>query len=311
MASYHLSAKIIGRSEGRSVVAAAAYRSGTKIERDEVGDAPDYTRKHGVMSSDLLVPEMAPDWAYDRSQLWNRVERKEQRKNSQLAREIEVALPNELNQDEARRLVLDWARTELVQLGMVADVSIHDPDPGEHGNRNRHAHILCTMRPFGNDGYDGWAKKKDRNWNSTDFLQHWRESWSRAQNDALARAGIDERVTHKSLEDQHTEAVARMDWDAVEVLDRDPEPRIGVAATGIEKRAMAAAERSSQPYEPVTDAAREVREIRSLRQRLFAGIKRRIAGALRVDDPFDRSVPSSRDASPATEDPFEDTGPGL
>lgn len=298
MASYHLTAKIIGRSDGRSVVAAAAYRSGTKIERDEMGDALDYSRKHGIVSSDLLTPKAVPDWAHDRAQLWNRVERKEQRKNSQMAREIELALPNELSIEEARALVLGWAQVELVDCGMVADVSIHDPDPGMHGNRNLHAHVLCTTREFDQATFDGWAKTKNRDWNSTDLLQHWRESWAEAQNKALAAAGIDERVTEKSLEDQQIEAAARMDWNAVEVLDRDPEPRMGVAATALEKRARAKAEKDGIAYEPVTDAAREVAESRAFRQRLLDGLKR-----LR-----DVVIPG-RSIEP--EYPGEETGPGL
>ena len=104
MASYHLSAKIIGRSDGRSVVAAASYRAGEMIERHETGQTSDYRRKSGVVSADLLLPVGAPEWAADREQLWNAVEAIEKRKNSKLAREIEVALPNERSEEHKYEL---------------------------------------------------------------------------------------------------------------------------------------------------------------------------------------------------------------
>lgn len=301
MASYHLSAKIIGRSDGRSVVAAAAYRSGARIERVETGDCPDYTRKGGVVSADLLTPDGAPEWAQNRAQLWNAVEAVETRKNSQLAREIELALPNELSDAEARCLALTWAQDELVSRGMVADVCIHDPEPVPGGSRNRHAHILCTVR--GLDG-DQWAKTKDRSWNDKALLKHWRESWSQAQNAALEVAGCTDRVDHRSLEDQREAALAVGDADLAATLDRPPEPVLGVSAGAIEKREAQVAHRFGYEYRPVTERGRAVAASRSMRDALHRAygwirdIARDVIASTQINDPFEEHIPSD-DMSPS------------
>jgi len=318
MASYHLSAKIIGRSDGRSVVAAAAYRAGVRIDRAETGDCPDYTRKGGVVSADLLAPEGAPVWAQDRAQLWNAVEAVETRKNSQLAREIELALPNELSVEEARHLALRWAEDELVSLGMVADVCIHDPEPVPGGSQNRHAHILCTVREF---QADGWSKTKNRSWNDKALLQHWRQSWSEAQNAALERAGCVDRVDHRSLEDQRQAALDAGDIQRADVLDRPPEPVLGIAASAQEKRARIAADRRNDEYRPVTARGRALERSRGLRSILFNAFQRvrsatrdLVAASTKIEDPFDRSTdmvedPLSIAPEEAPEDP--DGLPGL
>ena len=301
MASYHLSAKIIGRSDGRSVVAAAAYRSGARIERVETGNCPDYTRKGGVVSADLLTPDGAPEWAQNRAQLWNAVEAVETRKNSQLAREIELALPNELSDAEARCLALTWAQDELVSRGMVADVCIHDPEPVPGGSRNRHAHILCTVR--GLDG-DQWAKTKDRSWNDKALLKHWRESWSQAQNAALEVAGCTDRVDHRSLEDQREAALAVGDADLAATLDRPPEPVLGVSAGAIEKREAQVAHRFGYEYRPVTERGRAVAASRSMRDALHRAygwirdIARDVIASTQINDPFEEHIPSD-DMSPS------------
>ena len=302
MASYHLTAKIIGRSDGRSVVAAAAYRSAEMIDRDETGDRHDYQRKGGVISADLLVPEGAPAWALSRAKLWNAVEAKETRKNSQLAREIEVALPNELDPDEARELVLSWARDELVSRGMVADICIHDPDPVTGDQRNRHAHILCTVRDI--DG-EGWVRTKNLDWNDKGLLLHWRESWAKAQNAALEAHGCVDRVDHRSLADQREAALDAGDTDLAAALDRPPEPVLGVAAGAIEKRAAQVAHRFGYEYQPVTDRGRAVAASRSMRAALhkaYGWIRDMVRDAIvstRIDDPFgDHTLSDDMSPSP-------------
>lgn len=316
MASYHFSAKIIGRSDGRSVVAAAAYRAGTRIERAETGDCPDYTRKSGVVSADLLTPDDAPTWAQDRAQLWNAVEAVEKRKNSQLAREIELALPNELSDAEARHLALIWSQDELVSRGMVADVCIHDPEPVPGGSRNRHAHILCTTRRF--DG-EGWSKGKARDWNDKALLEHWRESWADAQNDALEAAGYADRVDHRSLEDQRQAALDAGDIARADTLDRPPEPVLGVAASAQEKRAKIAADRRGEEYRPVTARGQALERSRGLRailvnawDRFRAAAHDLVAASAKAEDPFDTaSAPVEDPFSAPTEDPTEDPDHGL
>lgn len=271
MASYHLSAKIVGRSDGRSAVAAAAYRSGGQFVREETGQAYDYSRKGGIVSTDLLTPADAPDWAKDRASLWNAVEAKEKRKNSQLAREIELALPNELEPDQARQLVLDWSQRELVALGMCADVCIHDPEPVAGEPRNRHAHVLCTVRHF--DGGE-WAKNKDRAWNDVALLERWRESWAEAQNEALRAVGSSARVDHRSLEAQMNAAIAEGDVEAAVRFDRPPEPKMGVVASGYEKRERERAAREDRAYEPVTERGAMVAESRGLRRVMQDALER-------------------------------------
>lgn len=319
MASYHFSGKMIGRSDGRSVVAAAAYRAGAKIERAETGDCPDYTRKGGVVSADLLTPDDAPEWAQDRAQLWNAVEAVETRKNSQLAREIEIALPNELSSDDARELALSWARDELVSRGMVADVCIHDPEPAPGSPRNRHAHILCTTRRL--EG-DGWAKQKARDWNDKALLEHWRESWAEAQNAALERAGCTDRVDHRSLEDQRQAALDAGDIAQAQALDRPPEPVLGIAASAQEKRAKIMADRRGEKYRPVTARGQALERARGLRSilvnawdRLRTATHDIVTASARFEDPFERTDMPAEDLedpfSAPSEDAPEDPDDGL
>lgn len=309
MASYHFSAKIVGRSDGRSAVAAAAYRSGSMIERAETGDIQDYRRKSGVISADLLTPDHAPDWARDRSRLWNGVESVETRKNSQLAREFELALPNELSASQARALVIGWARRELVARGMCADVCVHDPEPVPGKGRNRHAHVLCTVR--GLDG-DVWARTKDRSWNDKALLEHLRASWAEAQNAALEAAGCADRVDHRSLEDQLQAALDAGDPARADALDRPPEPRLGVAASAIEDRARREADRLGHKYEPVTPRGRALQEARTLRSVLLTAVETVRTTALRVLDLFQAvSAPVEDPFSAPPQEPPEEAYDGL
>lgn len=193
MAIYHASAKIVKRSSGRSSVAAAAYRSGEELTDERTGVVSDYTRKSDVVHSRIIAPIGAPDWATDREQLWNRVEASEKRKDAQLAREFEVALPRELNREQQVALTERYARDNFVRKGMIADVCIHDKD-----GSNPHAHILLTMRDIEGDEFG----KKNRTWNSKSQLQTWRENWEKSANKALENAGSDERIDHRSLEAQ-------------------------------------------------------------------------------------------------------------
>lgn len=293
MASYHLEAQMIGRSAGRSAVAASAYRGGHAILRAETGETHDYRRKRGIVSSEILTPPDAPEWSRDPETLWNAVEAKETRKNSQLCREIKVALPHELTEEQARQLVTTWAREAFVAEGMAVELSIHDPVPEPGRSRNLHAHLMLTTRRFDLAQPDGWAKTKERGWNSEEKLIAWRESWAVAQNRALEHVGSMARVDHRSLEAQAAEARAEgREFDAL-ALDRPPEPRLGVAATAIEKRAA----RCQGPfYEPVTDRGRDLAQARSLRAALIESVvelyreaRRAVAVARRMLPPLPAS----------------------
>lgn len=196
MALYSASAKVIKRSEGRSATGAAAYRSGEAIHDARLGLTHDFTRRQRVSSAEILAPADAPDWALDRSELWNQVEKIERRKDAQVAREFMVALPHELDAGDQQALATEFARRQFVDRGMVADVCCHNL--GEH---NPHAHIMLTTRTIGPDGFGG----KERAWNDKKLLAHWRESWATATNEALERQGSAARVDHRTLEAQGIE----------------------------------------------------------------------------------------------------------
>jgi ATP-dependent exoDNAse (exonuclease V) alpha subunit len=152
MAIYRLSADIVRRSVGRTVTAAAAYRAGELIVDDRTGLVFDYRRRRGVLDAAILAPENAPAWILDRARLWNAVERAEKRKDAQLAREIELALPHELTPAARRELVHGFVRAVFVAAGMVGDIAIHAPG-GAGDARNVHAHVLLTMRAIAGDGF--------------------------------------------------------------------------------------------------------------------------------------------------------------
>jgi hypothetical protein len=217
MAIYRLEAKIISRGNGHSTVAAAAYRTGTKIRDERADKIHDYSnRTKGIVESVILRPENSPEWTAKSSSLWNAVELHEKRKDAQLSREFILSVPKELSSKEQFQLSVEWAQAELVSRGMVAEVSLHD-----NGKGNPHCHILCTMRTL--DG-DKFSAKKPREWNDTGLLVHWRESWAEAVNGALENAGRPERVDHRSLKDRG--------------IDQIPQPKIGKEAMGLKKRGV-------------------------------------------------------------------------
>jgi len=279
MASYHLSVKTISRSQGRSATAAAAYRAGEVIACERYGVEHDYTRKGGVEHTEIIAPDDAPDWSRDREQLWNAVEASETRKNSMVAREWEVALPHELNADQRRELVAGFTRDLVERYGIAADVAIHAPHR-EGDQRNYHAHILTTTRTVTPEGLD--AKTRELHGQSgSEEIKSMRGHWADLSNDALERAGQSERIDHRSLGAQREEAERNVedasqrgdDQEAerqrqrAEAFDRLPEPKLGVAATGLERRAQGQAEREGRDYTPVTErgaAVAQSREDRSM-----------------------------------------------
>jgi hypothetical protein len=217
MAIFHLTAKVVSRGRGQSAVAKAAYNSREKIEQELTGKTNDYSRKGGLEFSGIFAPKDAPEWARDRARLWNEVEKFEKRKDAQLAREIEIALPHELNAEQRRQLVTDFVREQFQRKGMVADVNIHAPDR-QGDERNYHAHILLTMREIGPDGFG----PKVREWNGREQLEKWREGWERTANRYLERHGFEPTLDRRTLEAQG--------------IDREPTKHRGVHAEGMERR---------------------------------------------------------------------------
>jgi len=212
MAIYHLSMQIISRSKGQLAVAAAAYRSGEKLH-DERTDEQKFYARNVQPENMILTPSNAPEWMKDRNRLWNEVEKVEKRKDSQLARELNIALPIELNHDQQKELIQSFVQNEFVQKGMIADIAIHRDDAN-----NPHAHIMLTMRNLDQDGFG----KKNRDWNA-DFANakennrgyvknsesclSIREQWANYANQALEQVQINERITHLSHENRGLETL--------------------------------------------------------------------------------------------------------
>ncbi len=197
MAIYHFSAKVISRALGSSALAAAAYRSASRLHDERRDRDHDFTNKAGVVHSEVLLPEGAPEHLCDREALWNAVEAAEVRKDAQLAREVEFAIPRELDQVEGIRLARDFVEREFVSKGMIADLNVHW-DMGTDGQPKPHAHVMLTMREVGEDGFG----PKVRDWNRTELLNQWREAWAEHVNTRLAELDIDARIDHRSLEAQ-------------------------------------------------------------------------------------------------------------
>jgi hypothetical protein len=215
MSSYHCSIKTISRSAGRSVIAAAAYRSGEKLLDDETGMVFDYRKKGGVLSSEIFLPPNAPQAMLNRNALWDAATASEVRKNSTLAREMEVALPAELSASQRSKLLKKLCRELVDKHGFAVDACMHRPhkkhaddmesedadevDEKRHAE-NFHAHILLSTRQLGANGFG----KKTREWDekTSGTVEYWRERVATLTNEALAAAGHETRVDHRSLKDQ-------------------------------------------------------------------------------------------------------------
>lgn len=173
MAIYHLHVKVIGRKAGASAVASAAYRSASRLRDHRIDRSHDFSAKRGVVHSEVMLPDEAPDAWSDRERLWNDVEAFEVRKDAQLAREVEFAIPREMSERQGIELARDFVQGQFVDRGMVADLNVHW-DIGEDGMPKPHAHVMLTMREVDEDGFG----KKQRDWNATQMVERWRERWT-------------------------------------------------------------------------------------------------------------------------------------
>ena len=276
IAIYHCSIKIVSRGKGKSAVAAAAYRSGEKLTNEWDGLTHDYTKKGGVVHSEILLPAHAPPAFSDRSTLWNSVELSEKSNNAQLAREVEIALPVELSREEQTRLVREYCSSQFVSKGMIADFNLHDT-----GGGNPHAHILLTMRPLDEKG--AWLPKSKKeyvldengerirlpsgryktrkvdlvDWNNRENAEVWRRAWADLANEFLERNDCPERIDHRSYERQGIEQI--------------PTVHVGVSATQMEKKGIVT--ERGELNRNIKAANRILREIR----RLVRGLKDWIA----------------------------------
>jgi Ti-type conjugative transfer relaxase TraA len=211
MAIYHFSVKVISRAIGASAVASAAYRSASRLHDERLDRDHDFTNKSGVVHSEVMLPDGAPEHLSDRATLWNTVEAGEKRKDAQLSREVEFAIPREMDQAQGIELAREFVQREMVDRGMVADLNVHW-DTGADGLAKPHAHVMLSMREVGEDGFGA----KVRDWNRTELVEHWREAWADHVNERLAQLDIDARIDCRSLDAQG--------------IDLEPQHKIGPAA---------------------------------------------------------------------------------
>jgi len=208
MAIFHFSVQVISRGSGRSAVAAAAYRAGEQLHDERLDRDHDFRARSGVEHSEILAPEGAPEQWRMRERLWNDVEAFEKRKDAQLAREVEFALPREMTKAQGIELARDFVQAQFVDRGMIADLAVHW-DIGADGSPKPHAHVMLTMRAVGPDGFG----PKIREWNAQENVEQWRERWADHVNARLAELDIDARIDHRSLESQG--------------IDLEPQSKIG------------------------------------------------------------------------------------
>ncbi|HEY1725032.1 MAG TPA: MobQ family relaxase [Steroidobacteraceae bacterium] len=233
MAIFHLQVQDVARGAGRSAVAAAAYRAGERLRDERTGTLHNHSRRTDVRHSEILLPNgltgQDAGWAAERASLWNAAERAERRRNARVACEYQVALPAEL--DDAQRLALarTFARELSQRHGVAVDLAVHAPRRGGD-ERNHHAHLLSTTRQVTAAGF---GAKAGLHMSAEQRLQSGlpdrivelvaiRERWAALSNGALAAAGLQQRIDHRSLRAQG--------------IDREPMPRIPMAAVQIERR---------------------------------------------------------------------------
>lgn len=203
MAIYHFSVKAISRSDGRSAVACAAYRAGEKLICDYYGKEQDYTKKTGVEFTNIYAPENTNPDLLNRQKLWNTVEKVENRKNSLLAREFEIAFPSELNAEQRQALLSNLCQELVKRHGVIVDAAIHAPHvEGGSDDRNYHAHIMFTTRAISKTG--DFESKKYRDFSRDDgtkTVTEWRKNFADLVNTQLEQIGSTERVSHLSYKD--------------------------------------------------------------------------------------------------------------
>jgi len=226
MAIFHFTVTQTKRSKGQSAVASAAYRSGERLYSEYYGEYSDYTRKGGVICSDILLPPHAPKEYADRQTLWNAVEKAERGKTAQLAYSFEISLQNEFSLEENIALARKFLLEQFVSRGMTVDVSFHEKEHEDGGTPTPHFHFLCPIRPIEQDGTWGLKQRRvyaldedgnrirDQNgefvfnavpttdWGSPETLEHWRQTWAEMCNAKFAEKGLDVRIDHRSYERQ-------------------------------------------------------------------------------------------------------------
>ena len=223
MAIYHCSLRSFSREKGHSAVAAAAYRSGENLKDDRTGKSHNYQNRKGVAESFILLPRKVDDTYRNRIILWNAAESSETRKNSRVAREVILALPYELTDNQRLSLTRDMAAYLVEKYRVAVDCAIHTPiEKDGHDSRNHHAHLLFTTRELGREGFGKKTRILDDREQGPVQVELIRDVWEMLANDALKTAGFEARIDKRSLEDQG--------------IDRIPQTHIGNAATHAEDK---------------------------------------------------------------------------
>lgn len=329
MAIYHLSLKTISRSKGQSAVASAAYRSGSKLKDRETGETKDFTKKHGVAYSEIQLPAQAPAKFTDREEFWNAVQEKESKANAQLAREVEVALPQELDRDTQKKLVHDYVQRSFVDRGMCADWSIHDKEDG-----NPHAHIMLTTRAIKKNGT--WAPKQKstylldedgakvpqidpktgqqkigargrkmwkRNtesytdWNDRSNAEIWRKSWAESCNQYLAP---ENKIDHRSYERQGVEQIPTIHEGHVarEMGDRSERVQTNIDVKAGNRELSGLSATIAKIQEEARKLFRQIAELTEL-------IRKRVQEKAEADRPAEQPAqPEPADPTPNVADNF-------
>jgi len=218
---YHCSVKPVSRSAGRSVVAAAAYRLGERLHDERYDQVQDYTRRRGVESTFTMAPVDAPKWALNPEALWNAAEQAETRKNSTLAREVELALPSMLSAAGRRQIAEKFAKTLVERYSVAVSVAIHSAS-SKGDRRNDHAHILFTTREMLTDGLGRKTRVLDDRKSGPKEVIMLRKLAADLINEGLASGNSDIRVDHRSFKDRG--------------IEQQPTAHLGPAASGIERR---------------------------------------------------------------------------
>lgn len=260
MAIYHSRVKTFSRARGDSAVAAAAYRGGLLLMDHLTGQRHDYRRRGGVVETMCLVPENAPSWALVPSELWPAAEAAENRKNSTVAREFEVALPHELSDEQRSELATAIAQALVSRYGFAVQSSIHSP--GSRDGLNHHVHLLATTRRLTSDGFADKTRELDGGASGKVEIEWVRQTIAATINAHLAAAGIDTQVDHRRLEVQADDALARGEWAEAMVLSRQPTKHMGKTSTALTRKGVMT--------ERAAENARIVRENEEAFERLLA-----------------------------------------
>ena len=294
--SFHFSVNIISRGKGKSAVASAAYISGEKIKNEWDGVTHDYTRKQGVISKEIFLPDHAPKEYKDRKTLWNSVELFEKNSNAQLARNFIISLPKELSIEENKKMIEEYIQTNFVKEGMIVDLAIHDES--REGNQNIHAHIMTIVRPINEDGTWGQKSKKEyildekgekilnkngkpktrkvelTTWNDKVNVEKWRENFSDLCNKYLERAGAEKRVDHRSFKRQGIKQI--------------PTIHLGASASAMERKGIRTEKR---------DINREIKKQNELLKNIGNEIKKITSWLVGFKDKLKESYKEYKDQS--------------